>query len=241
MRRLFPTPAAEVDPRDAYPVPAGPYLRVNMVASVDGSAAVAGRVGALSGPADDAVLHVLRGFADVILVGAGTIRAEGYGPILLPPDEQHRREAAGHSPLPPLAIVTRSLDLDLTAPLFTAAISRPLILTTASAPADRRTAAGDVADVITAGTDRIDMAVAVDALVERGLRRILSEGGPHLLAELYTAHKVDELCLTISPRITCGQELSITAGPPLPQPAGLHLAHILEHDEFLFLRYTNSS
>lgn len=241
MRRLFPTPAAEVDPRDAYPVPDAPHLRVNMVASVDGAAAVAGRVGALSGPADDAVLHVLRGLADVVLVGAGTIRAEGYGPTLLPPDQQRQREGAGHPPLPPLAIITRSLDLDLTAPLFTAAISRPLILTTASAPADRRAAAREVADLITAGTERIDMAVAVSALIERGLRRILSEGGPHLLAELYAAHQVDELCLTISPRLTCGHELRITAGPPLPQPAGLHLGHVLEQDGFLFLRYTTNS
>jgi riboflavin biosynthesis pyrimidine reductase len=237
MRRLFPTPAADVDPRDAYAVPAGPHLRVNMVASVDGAAAVAGRVGALSGRADDAVLHVLRALADVILVGAGTIRAEGYGPALVPPDEQCRRAAAGDPPMPRLAIVTRSLDLDLAAPLFTAAAVRPLIVTTTSAPAGRHAAASEVADVITAGAERVDMPAALDALADRGLPRVLSEGGPHLLAELYAADRVDELCLTVSPRVTCGHELRITAGLPLPQPAGLHLAHVLEEDEFLFLRY----
>jgi riboflavin biosynthesis pyrimidine reductase len=237
MRRLFPTPAADVDPRDAYAVPSERHLRVNMVAGVDGAAAVAGRVGALSGPADDAVLHVLRALADVVLVGAGTIRAEGYGPALVPPDEQRRRAVAGDPPVPRLAIVTRSLDLDLGAPLFTAAAVRPLILTTTSA-AGRHAAAGEVADVITVGAERVDMPAALDALADRGLRRVLSEGGPHLLAELFAADQVDELCLTVSPRVTCGHELRITAGPPLSEPAGLSLAHVLEEDEFLFLRYT---
>lgn len=237
MRSLLPTPAAEVDPREAYAVPAGRHLRVNMVASADGAAAVAGRVGALSGPADQAVLHALRALADVVLVGAGTIRAEGYGPALIPPGEQRRRTDAGDPPLPRLAIVTRSLDLDLAAPLFTAAAVRPLIVTTAAAPAGRRAAAGDVADVITAGGDRVDLPAALGALADRGLRQVLSEGGPHLLAELFAAKQVDELCLTVSPRVTCGQELRITAGLPLPQPAGLQLAHVLEQDGFLFLRY----
>jgi riboflavin biosynthesis pyrimidine reductase len=238
MRRLLPTPHGEVDPYDAYALPAGPHLRVNMVTSVDGAAAVAGRVGALSGPADETVLHVLRALADVVLVGAGTIRAEGYGPELVPPQEQPRRAAAGYPPQPRLAIVTRTLDLDLAAPLFTAETVRPLIITTGSAPAGRRAAAGEVADVVTAGAERVDVAGALDALADRGLPRVLSEGGPHLLAELFAADRVDELCLTVSPRVTCGQELRVTAGPPLTQPAGLHLAHVLEEDEFLFLRYT---
>lgn len=179
MRRLFPDPAENVDPADAYApsAPAGRYLRVNMIASADGAATVTGRVGALAGPADDQLLHVLRGLADVVLVGAGTVRVEGYGPTLLPADGQHRRAAAGQPPVPPLAVVTRRLDVDLTAPLFTAARTRPLILTTADAPADRCAAARDVADVIVAGDDRVDMATAVQTLADRGFRRVLCEGG----------------------------------------------------------------
>jgi riboflavin biosynthesis pyrimidine reductase len=238
MRRLLPAPAADVDPRDAYAVPSGRHLRANMVTSVDGAAAVAGRVGALSGTADQGVLHVLRALADVVLVGAGTIRAEGYGPDLVPPDEQRRRVAAGHPPVPRLAIVTRSLDLDLAAPLFTAADVRPLVVTTAAAPGARVAAAREVADVVTVGADRVDMSAALDALAERGLRRVLSEGGPHVLAELFAAGQVDELCLTVSPRVLCGHELRVTDGAPLPRPVGLRLAHVLEEDDFLFLRYT---
>jgi riboflavin biosynthesis pyrimidine reductase len=227
-----------VDLHEAYAVPGGPHLRVNMVSSADGAAAVAGRVGALSGPADQAVLHVLRALADVVLVGAGTIRAEGYGPDLVPEDEQRRREAAGKPPVPPLAIVTRRLDLDLAAPLFTSAPVRPVIVTVADAPAARRAEAAEVADVIVAGDERVDLRAAVRALADRGLPRVLSEGGPHLLAELFAAGQVSELCLTVSPRVTCGHQLRITAGLPLPQPADLHLAHVLEQDQFLFLRYT---
>jgi riboflavin biosynthesis pyrimidine reductase len=238
MRRLLPTYDADVDPRVAYAVPAGRHLRVNMVTSADGAAAVAGRVGALSGAADEDVLHLLRALADVVLVGAGTIRAEGYGPDLVPAAEQRRRVDAGESPVPRLAIVSRTLDLDLAAPLFTAARVRPLVVTTSDAPADRRAAAGDVADVVTAGVERVDLPAAVRALADRGLRRVLSEGGPHVLAQLYAADQVDELCLTVSPRVTCGHDVRITAGPPLPHPAGLHLAHVLEQDGFLFLRYT---
>ena len=241
MRRLLPTPAADVGPRDAYAVPAERHLRVNMVTSLDGAAAVAGRVGALSGPADQAVLHLLRALADVVLVGAGTIRAEGYGPDLVPSDEQRRRAAGGDPPVPRLAIVSRSLDLDLAAPLFTAPAVRPLVVTSASAPAGRRAEAAEVADVVTVGAERVDLPAALDALADRGLRRVLSEGGPHLLAGLFAADLVDELCLAVSPRVTCGHELRVTAGPPLPQPAGLHLAHVLEEDDFLFLRYTRRS
>jgi riboflavin biosynthesis pyrimidine reductase len=175
--------------------------------------------------------------ADVVLVGAGTVRAEGYGPVRVPQDRQRQREAAGRLPVPPLAIVTRSLDLDLAAPLFTAAAVRPLVLTAGSAPQDRRRAAAEVADVVVAGDDRVDMVDAVGALVDRGLTRILSEGGPHLLAELFAADLVDELCLAVAPLVTCGHQLRITSGPALATPAGLRVASVLEEDGFLFLRY----
>lgn len=163
-----------------------------MVSSVDGAAAVAGRVGALSGSVDDHLLHVLRDLSDVVLVGAGTIRAEGYGPCVVPVDMQQRRRDRGEPAVPPLAVITRRVDLDLSAPLFAAALSRPLMITTASAPPDRLAAAGDVAEVIVVGDDRVDLAGAIAALTGLGLPRILCEGGPHLLAQLYAAGHVDE-------------------------------------------------
>ncbi len=243
MHRLLPDPSDRVDTLDAYALPAddpGPHLRVNMVSSIDGAAAVEGRVGILSGTADGALLHELRSLCDVLLVGAGTIRAEGYGPLELTDEQQRRRVAAGQAAVPRLAVLTRSLDLDLTAPVFTEATARPLLVTTSRAPAARREEAAAVADVVVAGDADVDLAAALSELARRGLPRILSEGGPHVLAAMFAAGLVDELCLAIAPVVTAGAELRITAGPALDPPPTMHLAHVLEKDDFLFLRYTRT-
>jgi riboflavin biosynthesis pyrimidine reductase len=242
MRRLLPDPADAVETLDAYALAeAGrPHLRVNMVSSIDGAAAVEGRVGILTGTADGALLHELRTLCDVLLVGAGTVRAEGYGPLELTDAEQRRRLAAGQAALPRLAVLTRSLDLDLAAPVFTAATARPLVVTTEQAPASRREAAAAVADLLVVGRDDVDLGAALTELAGRGLPRVLSEGGPHVLAAMFAADLVDELCLAVAPVVTAGGELRITAGPPLVPPRAMDLAHVLERDEFLFLRYTRS-
>jgi riboflavin biosynthesis pyrimidine reductase len=243
LRRLHPDPVGEIDTLDAYALAADSrrHLRVNMVSSVDGAAAVDGRVGVLSGPADQVLLHDLRALCDVLLVGAGTVRAEGYGPLRTHEDQRLRRLEAGQSATPRLAILTHRLDLDLTARVFTGATERPLVVTTEQAPAARRAEAAEVADVVVAGEGVVDLREACTALAERGLPRILSEGGPHVLAELFAEDLVDELCLAIAPMVTGGEELRITAGPPLPNPVGLTLAHVLEKDDFLFLRYTRAA
>lgn len=237
MHRLHPAPADEVDTLDAYAVPGGAHLRVNMVASVDGAAAVDGRVGVLSGTADQVLLHELRTLCDVLLVGAGTVRAEGYGPIRIGEEDQQRRTAAGQSPVPRLAVLTRSLDLDFAAPVFTRATARPLLVTTERVSASRREQAAEVADLVVAGDETVDLASALDALRAQGLSHVLSEGGPHVLAELFRADLVDELCLAVAPVVTAGTELRITAGPAMSPPKQLHLGQVLEHEEFLFLRY----
>ncbi len=240
MRRLLPGPNDEIETLDAYALPAGngPHLRVNMVSSIDGAAAVEGRVGVLSGTADGLLLHELRSLCDVLLVGAGTIRAEGYGPLELTDEQQRRRVEAGQAAVPRLAVLTRSLALDLTAPVFAEATARPLLITTERAPAERRDEAAKVADLVVAGRDDVDLAEALAALAGRGLPRILSEGGPHVLASMFEADLVDELCLAVAPAVTSGTELRITAGPALEPPRPMRLAHVLESDEFLFLRYT---
>jgi len=240
LRRLLPEPAATVDAASAYPTPptGGRRLRVNMVASADGAAAVDGRVGVLSGKADQELLYLLRALCDVLLVGAGTVRAEGYGPIELPQEWRDRRRDEGRLADPRLAILTRTIDIDLASPVFTEATQPPLIVTTELADADRRVAAAEVAEVVVAGERRVDLRAALDELAGRDLPRILSEGGPHVLAEMFAEDLVDELCLAVAPIVTCGEELRITAGPALPSPAGLRLAHVLEKDGFLFLRYT---
>lgn len=242
LRSLHPEPAESVDVSQAYAVPGDrTHVRVNMVSSADGAAAVDGRVGALSGGADQELLHELRALSDVLLVGAGTVRAEGYGTIQLSGEQQRRRVASGRPDAPRLAILTSRLDVDLDSPAFTDAAEPPLLLTTELAEPDRRAAAGAVAEVVVAGERRIELRSAVQALSERGLPRVLSEGGPTVLAQLFADDLVDELCLAVAPVITCGDELRITAGPALPRPVGMRLSHALERDDFLFLRYSRPS
>ena len=241
MRRLYPVPSDEIDIADVYPAPSEKscYVRVNMVSSIDGAATVDGRVGPLTSTADQALLHRLREISDVVLVGAGTVRAEGYGPIALSKSTQQRRIAAGQAACPPLALVTRSLNLDLASPLFTSATTRPIVITVRDAPPDRRTAAAEVADVVIAGDETVDMTTAIKTLADRGLTRVVSEGGPHLLAQLLAAELVDELCLAIAPLVVGEQRTRITAGPALHAPAALHLAHVLEEDGYLFMQYNS--
>lgn len=240
MRRLYPSAEDGIDLGEAYDVDApggSPYVRVNMVSSLDGAATIGGRVAALTGPADQELLLTLRGLADVVLVGAGTIRAEGYGALDLPAPWLRRRAQAGQAPHPRLAVLTRSLDLDLSGAAFTDATTPTLVITAAAAPAARRAAAAEVAEVVVAGEENVDLAAAVRALAERGLPRILSEGGPHVLAGLFAADLVDELCLALSPLVVRGDGLAITAGEQRFGPRGMRLAQVLEQDDYLFLRY----
>jgi len=226
VRRLQPDPAP-VDPVEVYgdlPIAEGrPAVRLNMIASVDGATAFERRSGPLGGPADRRLFLLLRTLADVVLVGAGTVRAERYGP--------------SRPPGPAIAVVTRSLDLDWDAPLFGAGEVRPIIVTVADAPAERRAQAERRADVIVAGEGDVDLRRALDALAARGARQVLCEGGPTLNGDLSAAGLVDELCLTVSPVVAHGDTKRIVAGPPLPALLPLELRSACEEDGFLFLRY----
>lgn len=247
MRQLFPAAVADPDVGALYAYPdAGPgssgsagrpWVRGNMVESVDGAAALDGRSGGLSGDADRRVFRVLRSQADVVLAGSGTVRDEQYRPAQTSAMVPGLR--AGRPATPPIAVITGSLDLDLSASLFTKAPpdARTIVITSEKAPPGRRAATAKVADVIVAGTDRVDLAAAVDALAERGLRRILCEGGPHLLAQFATAGLLDELCVTISPLLAAGDSGRILTGPGLPDGLMLSLGHVLEDQGFLLCRY----
>jgi riboflavin biosynthesis pyrimidine reductase len=238
LNRIHPGPAAEVEAIGAYAhIGDGRHVRVNMVSSVDGAAVVDGRVRALSGPADFQLLHVLRGLCDVLLVGAGTVRAEGYGAVRAQDEVAELRHEAGQLAHPRLAVLSRSLDLDLTSAAFADAPERPLVLTTELADPARVREVQEVAEVLVAGERSVDLAVALDLLEQQGLTRILSEGGPQALAELYAADLVDELCLAMSPVVVAGQEARLTDGPALPTPVVVHLEAAYERDGFLFLRY----
>ncbi|MGH3095399.1 MAG: pyrimidine reductase family protein [Streptosporangiales bacterium] len=240
MRELLPGPGTDVDPVTAYTLPptTPSYVRAAMVSSADGAATVAGHVGPLSGPADQRMLQLLRALSDVILVGAGTIRAEGYGGPLIPDDWQRYRKARGLDAHPRLAVLSGRLAMDFGGPPFADCPQRPLVVTTSSAPEGRRQAAGAVADLVTAGTDRVGLPAAVSGLHARGLRHVLCEGGPTVLAQMFAAGMVDELCLTLAPNVVCGDGLRVTNGSPLPEPDHLRLTRLLEEDGFLFVSYT---
>ncbi|WP_242906691.1 pyrimidine reductase family protein [Actinomadura terrae] len=238
VRTLSPLPGPADFAEYYAPPEQGRHLRANMVASLDGAAQLAGLAGGLGNPADRFLFSLLRGFADVVIVGAGTVRAEGYGPV--PPDESWEGLREGLPPVPPLAIVTRTLDLDFDAPVFTEAVAPTIVLAPGGAPPERLRAAREHAEVITAGEATLDFAAAVAELEARGHRRMLCEGGPSVLSGFVAAGLLDELCLTLSPLLLAGAAKRILNGPPLPDPDELELAHALQDDGFLFLRYTRS-
>ncbi|MGH9073479.1 MAG: pyrimidine reductase family protein, partial [Acidimicrobiales bacterium] len=237
-----------MDPHRAYAWP-GPaagravHVRVNFVASVDGAVDVGGRSRPLSSPADRSVFSALRDLCDVILVGAGTVRQEHYGPARPDGDSQARRLQQGLAPVPPIAVVTGGLGLDLASPFFVSAVARPLLLTATSAPEERRAAAALVADVVVAGEDRVEPEPALCALAQRGFTRVLCEGGPTLVAQLAAADRIDELCLSLSPQLAGPASSRPLASPPqaAASPVPLDLVHVLTDGSTLFLRYARAS
>ena len=212
-------------------------VRVNMVASLDGAAAFDGRVRPLSDAVDHQLLRALRTYADVVLVGAGTIRAERYGPAVLTEEQsRYRLERWGQDAPPPIAVVTRTGNIPLDTPLFTGDV-RPLVITSQRTATERGAALEEAADIVVAGEDTVEMPALIAALRDRGLRRILCEGGPTLLDDLVMHDLVDEMCLTVAPRLAGPQPQPATAGPTLTAPRTLSLQHVLTHDDFLYLRY----
>jgi riboflavin biosynthesis pyrimidine reductase len=222
----------------AYPQGARRWLRANMVASVDGAAVASGKSQGLSGEADKRIFGVLRALADVVLVGAGTVRAEEYKPAKVREQYQAARAAAGQQPTAAIAVVSRSLNMDFTQPLYTEPVIPTIILTTSEASTARVEAAKAAGcEVIAAGTGQVDLALAVDRLAERGLGRILCEGGPHLLAQIAAAGRLDELCLSIAPQLRGGDATRILNGPDLTNGLPLILHTLLAEDGYLFARY----
>ena len=230
MRQLLPTAIADVDPCVTYAEPLRapsadrPWVMANMVASIDGRAAVRGRTAALSSPADRAVFKLLRALADVVLVGAGTVRAERYGPVT-------------DGKRPPVAVISRSLDLDWDSPLFSEAARPTEVLTCEAADPVRLRLARKTAEVIVAGDKQVDLRQGLAELAARGHGLVLCEGGPLLLGELVAADMVDELCFTVAPLLAGGIEPSLIVAPPMDPPRSLRLASLIEDDGALLTRY----
>lgn len=218
MRRLdnatHLTPLSDGQLHGLYAYPAGerPWLRVNFVSTLDGAATAEGKSGPLGGPGDRRVFDTLRNLADVILVGAGTVRTEGYGGARISAAQQLARTQRGQAPVPPIAVVTGSGRLDPGLRIFTEA-QVPTIVFTSAAAADAdleaMTTAGAL--VIVVGAERVDLPTALASLAGLGLPRVLCEGGPSLFGELAELDAVDELCLTLSPLLAAGDAPRIAA------------------------------
>lgn len=231
MISLLPTAGPEPDlaARYAYPHDLhAPHVRVNFVSSADGAASVDGLSAGLGADGDRRVFGILRELADVILVGAGTARAEDY--------RGARKPSRGRTDPPPIAVVTGSADLDPGARLFTDTVTPAIVLTTGDADASRRaalTAAG--ADVVL--LERLTPDALLGELARRGRYRVLLEGGPSLFGAFLAADAVDELCLTLAPLLVGGDAGRIATGPPGTPARPFSLLAALHEDGALMLRY----
>jgi riboflavin-specific deaminase-like protein len=223
---------AELRPRERAPDDR-PFLYLNMVASADGRASFEGRTVGLGSEADTRMLTELRAVAEAVLVGTGTIRAEGYGRLVRNAERIARREAAGMAPTPAAVLISRSFDIPWGAPLFEAADQPVIVYTGAGGEPPEVAAPVEVVRL----DDPEPRAVMAD-LRARGVRSLLCEGGPTLNSALLEAHVVDELFLTISPLLT-GEHATprIVEGHALPDPVDLMVECVLRHDEELYLRY----
>jgi riboflavin-specific deaminase-like protein len=238
MRRLYPTAGpieggAELE--DEYLVTADRHVRANFVMSLDGKVELDGRSSPLSSEADQAAFMAMRAVADVVMVGAGTVRAEHYGPVRLDAAVQARRRVRRQAPVPALAIVTNRADLDPAARVFSG--DTKVLLLTGAAAAKRRPDLASVAEVIACGDKSVDVRMAVEELYDRGLGRILCEGGPMLFRALLDAGLIDELCCTTSPRLAGPRHHGLLGDQPIAAPISLGLTAVLEGDGMLLARY----
>ena len=241
MQQLFPFSGSDTKP-DVNDFYARDWLdtggvRVNFVASVDGAVTVSGKSSGLQTHGDNVIFAALRDLADVVLVGAGTARTEGYRALKQSDERQARRQANGLDPNLPLAIVTRSLGVDPDSALFTGAVPTLIFTCAAAKPAAHRELA-TVAEIIVCGDDEVDLSQVHGVLTGRGHARVLCEGGPSLFADLARTGNVTELCLTISPLVAGPGSGRIMGGPEWASDAAkVELAGLLEEDGALFARY----
>ena len=210
-----------------------PWVMLNMVSSVDGATALRGGATSLNDADDRALFLGLRAVADVVLVGAQTVRAENIGPVRMSQGMKSHREAAGLIGEPRLAILTRSLNLDTDHPVFADPSRRPMVVTEQGADTVRLEMMDQVADLVVA--PRLDGPGIINALGSVDV--ILCEGGPTVNSQLISANVVDEINLTISPLFAMGRSKRIAVGEELDPAIELKLDRTLVGDRSLFLRY----
>jgi riboflavin biosynthesis pyrimidine reductase len=230
-------PIGEADLPDAYPWPdRGRWVRGMMAATLDGASVGAdGRSRSISSPVDRRVMAQVRRHCDAIVIGAGTFRTERYRPQRSAPEIRAEREELGLKPAPTIVLVSRSLDLPWEEDAFRESTVPPLVVTAESCGAAALETARRHADVVVLPGTCVKVADLMQLLGERGLDRIVCEGGPHLLAEIARAGFLDELDLALSPLMVGGGQIVLE--DPSPSPANFHLVQVLAADDFLFARY----
>lgn len=208
-----------------------------MISSLDGSAVLGAVSGGLSSPADQKLMDVQRSVVDAVVIGAGTLREEGYGGLRVAEDSVAWRRSRGMTDHPVLVVVSRSLDLDPASAFLVEASVRPLILTGAAASPRRREALQEVADVevLDDGAGGVDAQAAHELFACRGWQRIHSEGGPSVLAAWLNAGRVAELHLSLSP-VLAGQTEAGLLGASI-DPQRLELSQVLRDGSMLLTRY----
>jgi len=218
-----------------------PWVTANMVTSVDGAVSVGGVSGGLQVPGDGEVFGALRSMADAVLVGAGTVRAENYGPVQVRDGYHSDRAGRGQEPVPRLVVVTNrgdlSGDLRLFDPVRWAGLTPPLVLTTA-AGAEALAGVADRCEVRVTGEREVNLRAGLAGLRADGAGVVVCEGGPQLNASLVEAGLLDELCVTLSPLVAAGTAGRIVAGgSDRDAPVAVRLGHLLEHGGALFARW----
>jgi riboflavin-specific deaminase-like protein len=213
-----------------------PYTVVNFVASADGRAAFKGRSGALGDKADKAVFHGLRERVDAVFAGTGTMRLERYGRLVRDPERRRRRAAAGLRPEPLACVITRSGDVPTGIPLFSEPESRIVMFT--PTPIDLSHCSATV-DVVRLDPGQLTLTTMMRRLrSDYDVRALLCEGGPTVFGALLQEGLVDELFLTLAPKLAGGGAApTISSGPELAELALLELVWALEQAGSLFLRY----
>jgi riboflavin biosynthesis pyrimidine reductase len=228
VHELVPAADEVVDLETFYAPPAGRHLRMDFVQSLDGAIAVNGRSKGLQSPADLRVFRTLRNVSDAVLVGAGTARQEGYGPVRLTPEGVAWRERTGRAAEVPLVVVSRSGGRDLDP----SRLAPSTLVLTCEAGA-RQTAVPF--EQVVCGIDAVDLAAGLDELAARGYGRLVCEGGPQLFSDLLALGLVDELCLTLSPLLAGGSPPLLARPPDAPAP--LRLLSLLREDQVLLSRW----
>lgn len=216
--------------------PDRPWVLGNFVTTVDGAAVVAGGSSAINDDDDKAMFGAMRVAADFIVVGAGTVRAENYGPVDLDEPRRQIRREAGLDEVPHLVVVTRALDLEPDARVFGSPDRRVTVLTGEDAPADRAAALAAVADVV-----KLESTGPGDIVhYLRMARVVLCEGGPGLWGQFVAAGLVDEMALTVAPLLVAGAATRAARGPAADPPLDMRLDRALFGDRSLFLRYVRA-